>query len=139
MRQRNNAVWSCVNGVPRLRRYQFEFNATPPFRAGLPLFRADALDLRTVQLFPSRSDQTGGKRRSWNSIHLLHDHGLKRPIKSCEQSFSSRLTCDCSLCAKGIWPGQNTCADATVSVPHQNASLFIHGSINEVEQVAIIA
>src|SRR6476661_5217872 len=63
----------------------------------------------------------------------------ERSIKSCEQTFSSCLARDGALCAKGIWPGSDTCADAAIGVAHQNASLLIHGGINEVEQIAIIA
>src|SRR6478672_11826624 len=63
----------------------------------------------------------------------------ERSIKRCEQTFSSCLARDGALCAKGIWPGSDTCSNASVSVPNQNAPLLIHCGINEVEQVAIIA
>ena len=64
---------------------------------------------------------------------------LESSIKSCEQAFPCSLARDGALCAKGIRPGSDTCADASVSVSNQNAPLLIHGNVNEVEQIAIIA
>jgi hypothetical protein len=64
---------------------------------------------------------------------------LESSIKSCEQAFTRSLARDGALCAKGIRAGSNACADATIGISNQNASLLVHGRVDEVEKIAIIS